>query len=158
MSSVTKQFASLARGIRRIILHLSGALFTTRQSLDEPSLTIQTTSILKLKRLLSFINTGGRSNCFSNGSNSISASRLFGENPRMQSVFRYMLPSSHIASLVSSNMTCKLVVPSWKSCESWAALCSPWMMSETCLNHSNERKRSRTTGNSVLTFNPINIH
>ena len=60
MSSVTKQFASLARGIRRIILHLSDALFTTRQSLGEPSLTIQTTSILKLKTLLSFINTGGR--------------------------------------------------------------------------------------------------
>ena len=36
----------------------------------------------------------------------------------MQSVFRYMLSSSHIASLVSSNMTCKSVVPSWKSCES----------------------------------------
>ena len=95
---------------------------------------------------------------YSNGSNGIYASRPFGKNPRMQSVFRYMLPSSHIASLVSSNRTCKSVVPSWKSCESLAALCWLWMMSETCLNHSNERKRSRTTGNSVLTFNTININ
>lgn len=114
MSSVTILFDSMARGIRRIILHLSGALYTTRQILDEPSLTIQTSSILELKTMLSFINTGSRSNYFSNGSNSISASKLFGENPRIQSVFRYILPSSHIASLVSSNMTCKSVVPSWK--------------------------------------------
>ena len=98
MSSVTKLFVSQARGTKRIIQQLSDASFTSRQSLDAPSHITQTTSILKLKTLHSFINTGGRLNCSSSGSSSISASRPFGESRRMLSVFRYMLPLSHIAS------------------------------------------------------------
>ena len=93
----------------------------------------------------------------SSGSSSIFASRPFGESPRMPFVFRYMLPSSHIASLVSSNMTCRSVVQSWRSCEYWAVLCLPWMTSENCLNHSNKRMKSMTMGNSVLISNTINI-
>lgn len=137
-SSVTRLFASLVRETKRIIQQLSDALFTTRQSLDAPSHITQTISTLKLKALHSFISIGGRLSCSSSRSNSISASRLFGVNLRMQSVFRYMLPSSPIASLASSNMTCRLVVPSWRSCEFWAVPCLPWTMSEICLNLSNE--------------------
>lgn len=106
-SSVTRLFASQERGTKRIIQRLFDVLCTTLQSLSALSLTTRTTSVLGLRILHSFTNTGARSSCSSSGTSSISASRPFGENLRMLSVFRYMLPSSHIASLVSLNMTCR---------------------------------------------------
>ena len=94
---------------------------------------------------------------FLNGLNSISKSSVSGENPKMQSAYRYTWLSSPTASLPSSSTTSRLADPSSKSCASLASLHSPQTTSETFSCLSGRAKR-QMTGNSILTSNLINIY
>ena len=94
---------------------------------------------------------------FLNGLNSISKSSVSGENPKMQSAYRYTWLSSPTASLPSSSTTSRLADPSSKSCASLASLHSPQTTSKTFSCLSGRAKR-QMTGNSILISNLINIY
>lgn len=79
---------------------------------------------------------------FSNGSSNIFRSNDSGESPRMQCVYRYTLPSSPTASLLSSNTTSRLAGLSSKSCASLASLHSPRTASVICSNFSSRKRKS----------------
>ena len=142
---------------RRNIRVKSGVLFTTHLNFTVRSLTTRTTSILLPKTSPFFINTGGRSNCSSNGLSNISESSPFGERVTMQYVFKFMSPSLQTVSLESLNTTSGLEDQSCRSCESWEALCLPRMTSWNSSPRLTMKKKAMVS-NLNLTSILINIY
>ena len=157
MSCVTRPLSLRRSRTRRSTLAKSDVSFTMLLTCIVRSLTTRTTSILQPRTSPSFINTGGRSSCFSNGSSNTSRSSLSGERPTMRYVFRSMLPSSPTVSSVLLSTTSSLDAQSCRSCESWAVPCSPKMTSWSF----SPRLRTRTNpmmGSLKLNLYTINIY
>jgi hypothetical protein len=112
---------------------------------------------LAAKEIAFFINIGGRSSSFSNGSSNTSRSSLSEVRATMLCAFRFMLPSSHTVSSESLSTTSSLVAQSFRSCEFWAAPCSPRM---TFWNSSSRLRMRRTPmmDSSKLNLYTINIY
>ena len=130
-------------------ISVSERLLPTEVSSPSPILSVITES---MKSLHSFINTGGRSNCSSNGLSSISRLSPSGAKAKMPSVSKFMSLSSRSVSLVSLNMIIKSTVRLLRPC---AFLDTPYLSKMTSTNFSNIpswRMKKTMIGNFYFDF------